>query len=134
MKISKNLIFSLLLLPLLSFTAPTINAADGNWKKGRIYYRMVCTECHKSDAGGGEAISPATRTKAEWATYFEADKHAKDTDYIKYYVSKEYRDSIKDSNKAARKMAKKPSETLLADVQAFVVHGAKDSDSPARCD
>ena len=21
-------------------------AADGNWKTGRLYYRMVCTACH----------------------------------------------------------------------------------------
>ena len=38
--------------------------ADGNWKKGRIYYRMVCTACHSEHAGG--SISPATMTKAEW--------------------------------------------------------------------
>lgn len=113
---------------------PTAMAADGgNWKMGRIYYRMVCTACHKDQAGG--AISPSTYTKAEWTAYIEADKHAKEKDSLKYYVSTEYRDSIKDSNKAAssKKIAAKSAEELMADVHAFAVHGAKDSDTPARC-
>jgi pyruvoyl-dependent arginine decarboxylase (PvlArgDC) len=112
---------------------PTAMAADGNWKIGRIYYRMVCTACHKEQAGG--AISPSSNTKAEWTAYIEADKHAKEKDSLKSYVSTEYRDSIKDTNKAAanKKIAAKSAEELMADVQAFVIHGAKDSDTPARC-
>lgn len=106
-------------------------AADGNWKKGRIYYRMVCTACHSEQAGG--SISPATKTKAEWKAYIEADSHAKGKDKVSYYVSKEYRESIKSSNRAAAKFIKVPNDELLADVKAFVIHGAKDSDSPARC-
>lgn len=106
-------------------------SADGNWKRGRIYYRMVCTDCHVDKAGG--SISPATKTKAEWKAYIEADSHAKGQDKVSYYVSKEYREKIKDSNKAAAKFLKMPNDALLADVQAFVIHGAKDSDNPARC-
>lgn len=115
----------LLGLPALSL------AADGNWKKGRIYYRMVCTDCHKDQAGG--SISPATMTIAEWKAYIAADKHAKGKDTVSYYVSQEYRNSIKDTNRAAKKFISLPNEDLLADVKAFVIHGAKDSDSPARC-
>ena len=106
-------------------------AADGNWKRGRIYYRMVCTACHADQAGG--AISPATKTIAEWKAYLDADSHAKGKDKVSYYVSKEYRESIKDSNKAAAKFLNLSNEALLADVRAFVIHGAKDSDNPARC-
>jgi len=106
-------------------------AVDGNWKRGRIYYRMVCTTCHVGQASG--SISPATKTKAEWAAYIKADKHAKGKDSLKYYVSQDYRGSIKATNKAAAKFIKLPNDTLLADVKAFVIHGAKDSDSPARC-
>jgi len=106
-------------------------AADGNWKKGRIYYRMVCTACHKDHAGG--AIPPSTKTIAEWKAYIEADSHAKGKDKVSYYVSKEYRESIKATNRAAAKFIKMPDASLLADVKAFVVHGAKDSDNPARC-
>jgi len=123
-----------LVLSLTSLALPVAMAADdGNWKIGRIYYRMVCTACHKQDAGG--AISPSAYTKAEWAAYIEADKHAKEKDSLKHYVSTAYRDSIKETNKAAanKKIAAKSAEELMADVHAFALHGAKDSDTPARC-
>ncbi len=132
MNLKKSLAVSLALC-LSGAILPMAQAADGDWKIGRIYYRMVCTDCHKQQAGG--AISPSSYTKAEWSAYIEADKHAKDKDSLKHYVSTEYRDSIKDTNKAAgnKKIAAKSDEELLADVQAFVIHGAKDSDTPARC-
>ncbi len=122
-----------LLLCLFVVAVPVAMAADGDWKMGRIYYRMVCTDCHKQQESG--AISPSNYTKAEWEAYIEADKHAKEKDSLKHYVSTAYRDSIKDSNKAAanKKIAAKSDEELLSDVHAFVLHGAKDSDSPARC-
>ena len=109
----------------------TAQAADGNWKRGRIYYRMVCTACHTDQPSG--SISPATMTIAEWKTYLDADKHANGKDNVSYYVSKAYRESVKDSNKAAAKFIEMPDEALMADVRAFVIHGAKDSDNPARC-
>lgn len=108
-----------------------VQAADGDWKKGRIYYRMVCTACHKDDAGG--TISPATRTKAEWSAYIETDSHAKGKDKVSYYASKGYRESIKATNRAAAKFIDDPEADLMADLKAFVIHGAKDSDTPARC-
>ena len=106
-------------------------AADTDWKRGRIYYRMVCTACHEAQAGG--SIAPSTRTKAEWATYLQADKHAKGKDSLKYYLSKEYRDKIKATNKAAAKYADVSDQDLLNDIKAFVTKGAKDGDSPASC-
>ena len=63
----------------------------------------------------------------------DADSHAKGKDKVSYYVSKEYRESIKGSNRAAAKFIKMPAASLFADVRAFVIHGAKDSDNPARC-
>ena len=122
---------------LASITTPVAQADDGNWKMGRIYYRMVCTSCHKENAGG--AISPSSMTKAEWTSYIEADKHAQEKDSLKHYVSKEYRDSVDETNKALyktvnnKKIAPKSTEELMADVHAFVIQGAKDGDKPARC-
>ena len=50
--------------------SPVANAAKkGNLKKGRIYFKMVCSECHASEAGG--KISPAQKNKADWLDYFE---------------------------------------------------------------
>ncbi len=131
MKLNVTLAVSLILC-LFGITLSTAHAGGGNWKMGRIYYRMVCTDCHKTQTGN--PISPSSMTKAEWTAYIESDAHAQGKDSLKHYVSQDYRNSIKESNKAARKLAKKTNEAMLADVHAFVIHGAKDSDTPARCE
>lgn len=127
-------IFVGLLVVLLGFSS--LAEAKGNWKKGRIYYRMVCTECHVEQAGG--AISPSEKTKVEWVDYFDKNIHGPQGEPTKftasYFVSKDYRESIKNTNRAAKKMLKIPEEQLLEDVKAFVVHTAKDSDQPSRCE
>jgi hypothetical protein len=134
MKHHKNYIVLLALL-LLGFSS-LADAAKGNWKQGRIYYRMVCTECHVEKAGG--KISPAEKTKAEWEDYFEKNLHGPQDVPAKYaasyFVSREYRESIKDKNRAAKKMLKVPDDKLLEDVKAFLYHTAKDSDQPSRCE
>lgn len=107
------------------------HAASNDWKRGRVYYQKVCTECHAAKAGG--AIAPNTRTMAEWTAYLNADKHAKGKDTLKKYVSREYRASIKATNKAAEKYGDVPDEQLFNDVKAFMLKGAKDGDSPASC-
>ena len=111
--------------------ASAANAADGDWKRGRVYYQKVCTDCHTAKAGG--AIAPNARTMADWTSYLKADKHAKGKESLKKYVSKEYRASIKATNKAAEKYADIPDEQLLNDIKAFMLKGAKDGDSPASC-
>ena len=131
MKLHKPLVSALLLCVLgAPFAA---SADDGDWKRGRVYYRMVCTACHTEPAGGGKAIAPSTKTKAEWAAYIQADKHAKGKDSLKSYIGKDYRAKIKGTNKAAEKYADVPDQELLEDIKAFVTKGAKDGDSPASC-
>jgi cytochrome c5 len=126
---SHRIVLSGLMLALfaLPFAA---QAGDGDWKRGRIYYRMVCTACHTQKAS---SIAPSSKTKAEWAAYLKADKHAKGKDSLKYYVSKAYRDSIKASNKAAEKFVDVSEQELLDDLRAFVEYGAKDGEKPASC-
>ena len=129
MNIYKKVFTALVLAVLVS---PYVaQAAEGNWKKGRIYYRMVCTSCHKDNAGG--VISPSVNTKAEWADYLSVNSHEKGKDTVSYYAGTEYKLSIKATNKAAKKFLKVPEDNLMADIKAFVIHGAKDSDNPARC-
>ena len=131
MKLYKPVASALLLCVLgATFAA---HADDGEWKRGRVYYRMVCTVCHASPEGGDQAIAPNTKTKAEWAAYLQADKHNKGKNSLKYYISKEYRAKIKATNKAAEKYADVPDQELLEDIKAFVTKGAKDGDSPASC-
>lgn len=110
--------------------AATAAQAEADWKRGRIYYRMVCTACHVEKGG---AIAPSTKTMAEWNAYLLADKHAKGKDSLKSYVSKKYRDSVKATNKAAEKYAEVPEAELFEDLKAFALKGAKDGDSPASC-
>jgi len=116
---------------LLSLFATSALAYDADWKRGRVYYRSVCTSCHVASPIG--SINPSTKTKAEWAAYLKADKHAKGKDTVKQYVSKAYRASIKSGNKAAEKFATVPDQELMDDIAAFLTKGAKDGDAPATC-
>jgi hypothetical protein len=112
----------------------TAGAYDGDWKRGRVYYRQVCTDCHQKVAK--KTISPNEKTKAEWAAYIAADKHdvtKKSNPSLKYATSVAYRDSIKGTNKAAAKFLPVPEAELQADIKAWVIYGAKDSDNPSRC-
>lgn len=116
-------------LPVLFATAA--QAYDADWKRGRIYYRSVCTSCHVASPIG--QINPSSKTKAEWGSYFTADKHAKGKETVKQYVSKDYRAKIKASNKAAEKFADVPEQELFEDIKLFLQRGAKDGESPASC-
>lgn len=129
MKPSKSLpVAALLALMGASFSA---QAYDADWKRGRVYYRSVCTSCHVASPVG--SINPSTKTKAEWTAYLLTDKHAKGKDTVSHYVSKAYRASIQSTNKAAAKFADTPDKELFEDIKAFLIKGAKDGDSPASC-
>jgi cytochrome c2 len=119
----------------LSAMADVAAAADKKvWRLGRVYYRMVCTECHVSQAD--KKIGPNSRTIAEWKAYLDADAHdatGKSEAKLSHYTSTGYRESVKDTNKAAKKFLKMSDADLHAAVSAWVVYGAKDSDNPASC-
>ena len=116
---------------ILSVLASSAFAYDADWKRGRVYYRSVCSSCHAVAPSG--SINPSTKTKAEWAAYLKADKHNKGKGTVKQYVSKAYRASIKSGNKAAEKFADTPDQELMDDISAFLIKGAKDGDAPATC-
>ncbi len=114
-----------------TLTSTPLFAYDADWKRGRIYYRSVCTSCHVAAPIG--QINPSTKTKAEWAAYLQADKHAKSNETVKQYLSREYRAKIKASNKAAEKFADVPDQELFEDIKLFLQRGAKDGEAPASC-
>jgi len=121
-------------LPLIAAAALYANAAfayDADWKRGRVYYRSVCNSCHVASPIG--QIDPSSKTKAEWAAYLQADKHAKGKETVRQYVTKDYRAKIKARNKAAEKFADVPDNELLEDIKAFLQRGAKDGQAPAGC-
>ena len=126
----RNTVVGALALAALGVAAQA-TAYDGDWKRGRIYYRSVCTSCHVASPVGG--INPSSKTKAEWTAYLQADKHAKGKDSVAQYVSQGYRNSIKSANKAAEKFADVPDKELAEDIKAFLLKGAKDGDAPASC-
>ena len=108
--------------------------SEPNKKRGQVYFKMVCTVCHVQMTG--KAIPPNSRKMAEWRAYLEANKHdasGKTNGSVRYYVSREYRQSIKASNKAAEKFLTLSDAQLFSDVQAFMISGGKDSDTPASC-
>ena len=126
----RNTVVGALALAALGVAAQAA-AYDGDWKRGRIYYRSVCSSCHVASPVGG--INPSSKTKAEWTAYLQADKHAKGKDSVAQYVSQGYRNSIKSANKAAEKFADVPDKELAEDIKAFLLKGAKDGDAPASC-
>ncbi len=115
---------------LLAIAVPA-QAYEADWKRGRVYYRSVCTACHVANPVGG--INPSARAKVEWTAYLAADKHAKGKDKVSTYLSKSYRNSVKATNKAAEKYLDVPDQELADDLKAFLNKGAKDGDAPASC-
>lgn len=118
-------------LAALLATSLAAQAYETDWKRGRVYYRSVCTACHVANPVG--SINPSSRLKLEWTAYLSADKHAKGKDKVSQYVGKTYRASVKASNKAAEKFIDVPDDELAEDIKAFLVKGAKDGDAPASC-
>lgn len=109
-------------------------AYDGDLKRGRLYFRQICTACHQTMMG--KAIAPNERLKADWNAYMKADKHdktGKSNASVKYFTTKAYRETIKGSNKAAEKLLNANDAELHADVQAWLLYSAKDSDNPSGC-
>lgn len=109
-------------------------SAEGDKRRGKVYFKMICTVCHMQILG--KPIPPNSHTMAEWKTILASDRHgssAKAKTSIRYYVSQGYRQSIQDTNKAAAKFMSLPDDEISADVRAFVISGAKDSDTPASC-
>ena len=105
-----------------------------NTKRGQVYFKMVCTVCHKDTAG--RSIPPSDYTMEQWTAYFDADAHNKTSKInskVSYFISTEYRESISDRNKAAKRFISISNEQLYADVSKFAIKGAKDSDTPATC-
>lgn len=136
MRLSKTWVTLLSVAALLITFSSHALAGDlkPNKKRGQVYFKMVCTVCHMQTVE--RSIPPADYTMEQWAAYFDADAHdksGKTNPKLSYYVSTEYRESIRDTNKAAKRFMKLDNEQLFVDVRKFAVNGAKDSDTPATC-
>ena len=124
----------LLVASLLIGVSCSALAYEGDLRRGRLYYRQICTACHQEMLG--KSIAPNERTKGDWAAYLKADKHdksGKTNASVKYFVNRAYRETIKDKNKAADRLLSANDTELYADVQAWLQYSAKDSDNPSGC-
>ena len=138
-KLQQLLITSIIALYGMGMTYDLFAAsAEPNKRRGKVYFRMVCTACHKTEAG--RLIPPNGRTMAHWRVYFKKNVHSPKKKFkqparnkVSYFVSKKFRMSIKDTNKAAKRFMPLSNEQIYKDVREFVVNGAKDSDTPASC-
>jgi cytochrome c2 len=109
--------------------ATAASAYDGDWKRGRVYYRGVCTACHTTQKS--EAIAPNSYTRPSGPHLRRTSTPRARTPFCT--PAYPYRTSIRATNKVAEKFAEAPDKELFEDVKAFVVNGAKDGDAPASC-
>lgn len=97
---------SLLTLAVLAAALPL--AAEGSDTKGKFYFKKNCKSCH-ADGKGAKAITPLSKTQAQWKKFFEAGKHGKDP------------------------LSKLGTPEQLLDIKTFLVNHASDSPQPETC-
>lgn len=82
---------------------------DGNGRKGKYLYRKNCRTCH--DGGTAEALSPNTKTQAQWQRTFGK--------YERLECAAEW---------------KKLEQDDLTDIYTYLYDHAYDSPQPATCE
>lgn len=96
----------------LALVGPVLAAqAKGSDTKGKFYFKKSCKTCH-SGKGAAEAISPLSKTQAQWRKFFQGGKHGK----------------------AGTPLSPKfgtPEQIL--DIQTFLINHASDSPQPETC-
>jgi cytochrome c len=99
----------------LALSVTALSAARPNPNHGKALFRSTCKTCHVK---GGEAkdLTPMTKTQVQWTRVFAASGEIQ---------------------KMARHVESKAGKPLtpadLADMQAFLVAHAADSDQPETC-
>lgn len=89
-------------------------AASVNPNHGKTLFRSTCKSCHVKD-GGAKDLTPLSKTQAQWSRAFKAA-------------------SIQTMFKRVETKTGKPlSPADVADIQAFLVAHAVDSDQPETC-
>lgn len=103
---------SLLLMAMLlaAFTSPASVMGKANARKGKYLYRKYCRTCHKED-GSAKALSPISKTQAEWDKVFKTYK------------------SLACKDEWAKRKTKD-----IKDLHAHLWGHAYDSPSPAKCE
>jgi len=95
----------------LSFSAQIFAAKKGNGRKGKYLFRKNCRTCHIEN-GTAAALSPISKTQADWVKVFKKDEFSKLT------CSAEW---------------EKRKEKDLLDIYTYMYDHAFDSPSPLKC-
>jgi hypothetical protein len=95
----------------LSFSAQIFAAKKGNGRKGKYLFRKNCRTCHIEN-GAATALSPISKTQADWSIVFKKDAFSKLT------CSAEW---------------EKRKEKDLLDIYTYMYDHAFDSPSPLKC-
>ncbi len=96
--------------------AVCVTAAAGagpNPNRGKTMFRSTCKTCHVKD-GEAKDLTPMSKTQAQWTRVFKTNI-----------------DTM--SNRVEKRVGKPLSASDLADMQAFLVSHAADSDQPETC-
>ena len=103
----------LIVIALLS-VAFSVHAEEGDKRKGKYTYRNIYKACHEKDpaAPGSPPVNPDSKTQAQWEKVFEAK------DFNQFGCPDEWA---------------KLSEDELKNICAYLVSGAADSPTPAKC-
>ncbi len=136
------MLLRLLLLPPLLITfgcdkhhpvPPEYRVEPSNVKRGQVYYRSVCTDCHQRELG--RSIAPMDFTMAQWDNYFTVGLHSDGDERkaIQYFTGQTYRQQIAGHNEVARVFSDISNQEMSNDVRSFAISRAKDSDNPGSC-
>jgi cytochrome c5 len=87
-----------------------LGEVKGDEKKGKESFKNSCKTCHGKGAEAGE-VTPLKKTMSQWERYFAKGEHKKGQEKLTDVVSAEE----------------------LADISAFLVAHAADSDQPETC-
>jgi mono/diheme cytochrome c family protein len=100
----------------LSMAALVSTAADANPRKGKAYFKKNCRVCHDGNTDGVPALQPADRIIEQWERAFVDDE-----------------DVAECIPRVKEKTGVDLTEQDLADIQAYLVGGAADSEQPMTC-
>ena len=109
----KTRIFLMMIVALVS-VALTVQAEEGDKRKGKYAYRNVYKTCHAKDQAAPKTplVNPDSKTQAQWKKVFET----------------------KDFNQfGCKDVWAKLSAEDLNNICAYLVSGAADSPTPAKC-
>ncbi len=109
----KTRIVTMMLLAVVFF-AFTVHAEDGDKRKGKYAYRNVYKTCHAKDPKSPDKppVNPDSKTQAQWKKIFDTK------DFAQF---------------GCKDVWSKLSDEDLKNICAYLVSGAADSPTPAKC-